>query len=50
MPASHHVSTEALKMSVLHKFHERHARLWWLLLCLGATIGLLVFATAVTGW
>jgi uncharacterized membrane protein YhaH (DUF805 family) len=33
----------------LHELHERHENLWWILLCILAVIGLLVFATKVWG-
>ena len=34
----------------LHELHEKHENLWWILLCVLATIGLLVFAGTVAGW
>lgn len=33
----------------LHELHEKHENLWWILLCLLATLGLLVFAGRVMG-
>lgn len=34
----------------LHQLHEKHENLWWILLCVLAAIGLLVFASTVAGW
>jgi hypothetical protein len=33
----------------LHELHEKHENLWWILLCVVAIAGLLVFATKVWG-
>ena len=34
----------------LHELHEKHENLWWILLCVLAAIGLLVFATKLNNW
>jgi hypothetical protein len=36
-------------MSVLHKFHEKHAWVWRLVVALAAMIAILVFARAISG-
>ena len=35
---------------ILHELHEKHENLWWILLGVIATLGLLFFATKVMGW
>ncbi len=38
------------RLRTLHELHEKHENLWWIVLAVVATVGLLVFAGTVMGW
>jgi hypothetical protein len=48
----HFLQGESLMKSLrkLHELHEKHENLWWILLCVAAAVGLLIFAGTVAGW
>lgn len=38
-----------MNLRKLHEFHEKHERLWWIVLGVVATVGLLIAASQIGG-